>query len=49
MPAYVTFEIWKGIFLSGAGEDQVITMSEYGLNDRAIEVRSPAKEKGFFL
>jgi hypothetical protein len=47
MPAYVTFGILKGIFLSGAGEDQVIIMSEYGLDDRAIEVRSPAKEKAF--
>jgi hypothetical protein len=24
-------------------------MSGYGLNDRAIEVRSPAEAKGFFL
>jgi hypothetical protein len=24
-------------------------VSDYGLDDRAIEVRSPAEEKGFFL
>jgi hypothetical protein len=26
-----------------------VSMSGYGLNDRAIEVRSPAEAKGFFL
>jgi hypothetical protein len=27
----------------------VITVSDYGLDDRAIEVRSSAEAKGFFL
>jgi hypothetical protein len=27
----------------------VSIVSGYGLNDRGIEVRSPAEEKGFFL
>jgi hypothetical protein len=27
----------------------VSTVSDYGLDDRAIEVRSPAEAKGFFL
>jgi hypothetical protein len=40
-----------GRIAHAAGEpgSSVSTVSGYGLDDRAIEVRSPAEAKGFFL
>jgi hypothetical protein len=35
--------------LSGSRGSSVSIVSDYGLDDRAIEVRSPAEAKGFFL
>jgi hypothetical protein len=34
---------------NGEPGSSVSIMSGYGLDDRAIEVRSPAQDKGFFL
>jgi hypothetical protein len=36
-------------FIYGEQGSSVNIVSGYGLDDRAIEVRSPAKKKGFFL
>jgi hypothetical protein len=36
-------------YFKGEPGSSVSTMSGYGLDDRAIEVRSPAEAKGFFL
>jgi hypothetical protein len=38
-----------GTFLYGEPGSSVSIVSGYGLDDRAIEVRSPAEKKGFFL
>jgi hypothetical protein len=37
------------LMLSGEPGSSVIIVSVYGLDDRAIEVRSSAEKKGFFL
>jgi hypothetical protein len=43
----VTF-VFPSFLLRSRGS-AVSTESDYGLDDRTIEVRSPAEEKGFFL
>jgi hypothetical protein len=37
------------VFMLGSRGSSVSIVSDYGLDDRAIGVRSPAGEKGFFL
>jgi hypothetical protein len=39
----------SGMFLFGEPGSSGSIVSGYGLDDRAIEVRSPAEVKGFFL
>jgi hypothetical protein len=44
--------VWKNtVYYKNDGEpgSSVNTVSGYGLDDRAIEVRFPAEAKGFFL
>jgi hypothetical protein len=37
------------IAVAGEPGSSISVVSDYGLDDRTIEVRSPAKERGFFL
>jgi hypothetical protein len=52
--ADIPSEKWKkingcNIYLQGEPGSSVSIVSGYGLDDRAIEVRSSAEAKGFFL
>jgi hypothetical protein len=50
---YKMHNYWKfkqGVHIvTGSRGSSVSIVSDYGLDDRAIEVRSPAEAKGFFL
>jgi hypothetical protein len=37
------------IYMFGSQGSSVSIVFDYGLDDRAVEVRSPAEAKGFFL
>jgi hypothetical protein len=43
----ISFDLINLIFSDGSRVSSVSIVSNYGLDDRAIEVRSPAESKGF--
>jgi hypothetical protein len=46
---YFTYGLYIAPKTTGSRGSSVSIVSDYGLDDRAIEVRSPAEAKGFFL